>query len=487
MMIQCLLVDSQFDRIFYYEQSKGSYLMPEITVGTQFKTTTRNGFDRMGVNGESVGYFNRKLAFIAGALPNEKVIATVTRVYPNYIRARAVKITKKSPLRVKPVDAYANQVGGFELENMKYSTQLQFKKALVKQSLNQYRPRGFRQYSVHKTMGMKTPYGYRNKLQFPVRKVNGKIIAGLYQTRSHHLVDLKTCSEQYPVTMKVVRGLVKILQDMDYPIYDTDNNSGIIKTLVVRAALHTRDVQVVFITNTSKLIKKSQLLQAIIVHLSEVTSVMQNVNPGDTSMIWGDRTIPLAGKTSITEKMGGLAFKLSARAFLQLNSYMIPQLYEVVKHALNLKHGDHLIDAYSGVGTMGLPLAHQVKELRGMDTIPEAVEDANANAKLNHIQNAHYYVGAAEDLIPKWIKAGWNPDALIVDPPRVGLAKPLIDAILAAHPKKFVYVSCNPATLARDLKPLTEKYRVNWLQPIDMMPQTARCEVVASFSLRHNL
>ncbi|XIF20542.1 MAG: 23S rRNA (uracil(1939)-C(5))-methyltransferase RlmD [Acetilactobacillus jinshanensis] len=461
--------------------------MPEIEIGTQFKTTTRSGFDRMGVNGESVGYFNRKLAFIAGALPNETVIAKVTRIYRNYLRARAVKIVKASPLRVKPVDAYANQVGGFELENMKYSAQLQFKKALMRQSLKQYRPRGFKQYNVHKTMGMNKPYGYRNKLQFPVRKVNGKVIAGLYQSRSHHLVDLKTCSVQYPVTMKVVRGLVKILQKMNYPIYDPDNNSGIIKTLVVRAALHTHDVQVTFITNTPKLIDKSPLLNAIQVYLPEVTSIMQNVNPGNTSMIWGDRTIPLAGHPSITEKMGGLAFKLSARAFLQLNSYMMPQLYEVVKHALNLKHGDHLVDAYSGVGTMGLPLARQVKELRGMDTIPEAVEDANANAKMNHIQNARYYVGPAEDLLPKWIQAGWKPDALIVDPPRVGLARPLIKAILAAHPQKFVYVSCNPATLARDLVTLTQKYRVNWLQPIDMMPQTARCEVVASFSLRNNL
>ena len=458
--------------------------MTLIKPGIEFTTTTRRGFDRMGVNGESVGYLNRKLVFIAGALPGEKVAAVITRVYRNFMRARATKIIRKSPLRVPPKDPFANQVGGFELENLNYRGQLQFKKALVRQALDEYQPRGYQRYKIHKTMGMQHPYGYRNKLQFPVRRIHGKVCAGLFQTRSHRLVDLKTCSVQYPVTIRVVRQLVDLFQKLDYPIYDEQRGSGILKTIIVRAALNTSDVQVVLVTNTPKLIRKRQILIAISLKMPEVVSVMQNVNPGQTSMIWGKRTIPLAGQPFITEKLSGLSFHLSARAFLQLNSYMTPQLYEVVKRALNLKHADRLLDAYSGVGTMGLPLARQVQSLRGMDTITEAVGDANANARLNKIYNARYYVGKAEDLLPLWLRDGWRPDAVIMDPPRVGLDRNFIRAILKARPDKLVYVSCNPATLARDLVSLTREYRVDWLQPIDMMPQTARCEVVAKFSQR---
>ena len=454
-------------------------------VGTQFTTTTRRGFDRMGVNGESVGYLNRKLAFIAGALPGEKVSAVVTKTYRNFLRARAIKIIRPSQLRVKPVDPYANLVGGFELENMQYSAQLRFKRALVKQALNEYRPRGYQNYRVNRTMGMQHPYHYRNKLQFPVRLVHGKVAAGLFKPRSHQLVDLKACSVQDPETMHVVRTLVAIIQELGIPVYNEAQHSGIIKTLVVRATHNTPDVQVTFVTNTPKFIKEHRVLLMIMKKLPEVTSVMQNVNPGQTSQIWGKQTRRLMGKSHLTEKLSGLKFRLSARSFLQLNSRMIPQLYEIVTRSLKLNASDQLVDAYSGVGTMGLPLAHQVKELRGMDIIPEAIRDANENAKLNRIHNARYYVGTAEKLLPQWIQAGWRPTALIVDPPRTGLAPTLIKAILKAAPAKFVYVSCNPATMARDLAQLAPKYKVRAIQPIDMMPQTARCECVVSFKRRN--
>lgn len=459
--------------------------MTEIKVGNNFTTTTRRGFDTMGVNGEAVGYINRKLVFIAGALPGERVTAKITEVLDNYLRAEVTDVLKPNPNRVSPKDVYANEVGGFELENMNYPAQLRFKKALVKEALDQAQPSGYQHYNVHKTMGMTKPYGYRNKLQFPIRRnADGKIIAGLFKTRSHELVNLPTCSVQDPETMHVLKMLVQIFTDLDYPIYNEANNSGILKTIIVRAATNTKDVQIILVTHTPKLIKKRQILAAIRANLPEVNSVMQNVNPDDTPLIWGDKTIKLMGTSHITEKINRMSFQLSARSFLQLNTKMIPQLYEVVKHALNLQHADRLLDAYSGVGTMGLPLARNVRSLRGMDTIPEAIDNANANAHANHIKNAKYYVGKAEDLLPQWIEAGWTPDAVIVDPPRVGLDENFIKALLSIHPAKFVYVSCNPASLARDLEKLTQKYEVNWLQPIDMMPQTARVEVVASFTLR---
>jgi len=277
--------------------------------------------------------------------------------------------------------------------------------------------------------------------------------------------------------MRASRIVISLLNEVEA-------DAGIVKTLVVRAAANTDDVQVVFITNSQKLPHKRELLLKITEELPQVTSIMQNINPGKTSLIWGDETKPLAGATTITEKIDGLAFKLSARAFLQLNPAQTEVLYSEAKKALNLQPGQTVVDAYSGVGTIGLSLAGTAKEVRGMDIIPEAVDDANANAKANGITNAHYEVGTTEDLLPKWAMDGFRPDAIVVDPPRTGLDELLMDTIIAVHPTNLVYISCNPSTLAKDLVTLAEEYRVDYIQSVDMMPQTARCEAVVKLSQR---
>ena len=356
---------------------------------------------------------------------------------------------------------------------------------MVAQALERYQPEGFHSYDLRPTLGMKDPYGYRNKAQFQVRRnAEGQVEAGLYAERSHDLIDLPTCSVQMPVTMTVMRAVVAMLQDLDMPIYDEEQKSGIVKTLVVRAAAHTDDVQLVFITNSPKLPHKRELLERIANELPQVTSVMQNINPGETSLVWGDDTRHLAGAEAITEKLGDLTFKLSARAFLQLNPAQTEVLYDEAKKALDLQPGQTVVDAYAGIGTIGLSLADVAAEVRGMEIIPEAVDDANANAAANGITNAHYEVGTAEDLLPKWVMAGFRPDAIVVDPPRTGLDATLIETILAIRPSKLVYVSCNPSTLAKDLVDLTADYRVEYIQSVDMMPQTARCEAVVKLTRR---
>lgn len=437
---------------------------------------------RMGINGEGIGYYERKLVFVPGALPTEKVVVKVTDDLNNFIRARLVEILTKSKDRIQPVDDYANNVGGFELENLAYPKQLEFKRDVVRQSLEKYQPNGYRRFKLLPTIGMEDPTHYRNKATFQIRKdADGNTIAGLYKARSHDVVDLKTSALQYPLTMKVMRAIVTMIDELGIPAYDEDMNAGIIKTVVVRAAIATDQVQVTFITQSKKLLKKHQLLERIKAELPEVVSVMQNVNPGKTSLIWGEEMIHLAGRETITEVLNGLKFDLSARAFLQANPEMTSILYEQAFKALDLKGDEKLVDAYSGVGTIGLSVAKQVREVRGMDTIAEAVENANANSVRNGIFNCLYEVGEAEDLLPEWIEGGWTPNALIVDPPRTGLADSLIDTILDIVPKKFVYISCNPSTLAQDLVKLTEKYNVEYIQSVDLMPQTSRCECVVKF------
>ncbi|MGM9907525.1 23S rRNA (uracil(1939)-C(5))-methyltransferase RlmD [Limosilactobacillus sp.] len=451
-----------------------------VSVGDRFPLTIR----RLGVNGHGIGYFKHKVCFVPGALPGEVIVAEVTKVMPRFLEAKIHRLRRPSKHRVTPRDPYADVAGGFELENLAYPEQLKFKRQVVLDSLSKFQPYGYRNYDVRPTIAAPAEYGYRNKAQFQVRMVNGHVAAGLYKPDSHDLVDIQECAVQMPQTMHVVRTVVKSIEELNIPVYDEDHNSGIIKTLAVRESWTTGEVQLTIITNTPKLIHKHQLLDAIAKQLPEVVSVMQNVNPGDTPLVWGDQTIRLAGKDTITESLMGLDFKLSARSFLQLNPAQTEVLYEEAAKALELSPDDTLIDAYAGIGTIGLSLASRVKNVLGMEIIPEAVADANENARLNKITNARYEVGKAEDLLPKWQKEGLTFDALVVDPPRAGLDDNLIKAILKTKPRKFAYVSCGMASLARNLRRLTSVYHVDYIQPVDMMPQTARCEAVVKLSLR---
>ena len=451
-----------------------------VNVGDRFPLTIR----RLGINGHGIGYFKHKVCFVPGALPGEVVVAEVTRVMPRFLEAKIHRLRRASKHRVTPRDSYADVAGGFELENLAYPEQLKFKRQVVIDSLAKFKPYGYRNYEVRPTIAAPQEYGYRNKAQFQVRMIDGHVAAGLYKPDSHDLVDMQECAVQMPQTMHVVRTMVKLIEELNIPVYDEDHNSGIIKTMAVRESWTTGEVQLTIITNTPKLIHKHQLLAAIADQLPEVVSVMQNVNPGDTPLVWGDQMIHLAGKDAITESLMGLDFKLSARSFLQLNPEQTETLYEEAAKALDLAPDDTLIDAYAGIGTIGLSLASRVKAVRGMEVIPEAVTDANENARANGITNAEYVVGKAEEILPQWQKDGLAFDALVVDPPRAGLDDNLIKAILKTKPRKFAYVSCGMASLARNLRRLTSVYHVDYIQPVDMMPQTARCEAVVKLSLR---
>jgi 23S rRNA (uracil-5-)-methyltransferase RumA len=455
---------------FYNNPNKSS----DIKVGDEIPLKIK----RLGINGEGIGYYQRTICFIKGALPGEKVVAKITEVHPRFISGEVSKIKKISPDRVKPVDAYAGEVGGFELEHLAYPAQLEFKRDVIRQSLTKFRPEGYKRFELRPTIGMENPAEYRNKAQFQVRRLDGKIAAGLYKEGTHDLVDLETCSVQHPLIMEIIRIAVELFEKYDISVYDEPNHTGSLKTIVVRVAEATKEAQVVFITNSPEFDHVDEIVAELAEQFPEIVSFMQNINPNRESLVWGDKTFNLRGKDTITEKLDGLTFNLSARAFFQLNPKQTSVLYAEARKALELSPNDNLVDAYSGVGTIGLSLADQAKEVRGMDTIESAIDDANENAKINGIENATYEVGSAEKILPQWLKAGFKPDSIVVDPPRVGLDNNLITAILESAPKHFTYVSCNPSTLARDLVRIGEKYEVEYIQSIDMFPQTARVEAV---------
>lgn len=439
---------------------------------------------RLGINGEGIGYYKKTIIFVPGALPKEEISVKISKVTPRFLEGELLKVMKSAPERVKPPCPVYETCGGCQLQHLSYASQLHFKKDLLKQALHKFKPKDFEKYQIPKTIGMKNPWNYRNKAQFQLRKIDGEIEAGLYQADSHRLVPITDCLVQQPVTTKVMNVLVELLNKYQLPIYNERKNSGIFRTLMVRVGVKTNEVQVVFITQSKKLPQKMALIDEIIQQLPEVVSIMQNVQNKRTSLVMGDETIHLWGKDSIKEQINEVVFDLSPRAFFQLNPEQTEVLYDQAIKALDIQKNESVVDAYCGVGTIGLSIAKQAKEVRGMDIVPAAIVDAKNNAERLGFKNTHYEVGTAEDLLPKWFQNGFKPDAIIVDPPRTGLDSKLLNAILRQPPKKMVYISCNVSTLAKDLVELAKAFEVEYLQSVDMFPQTARCEVVVKLIKR---
>ncbi|PAQ15589.1 23S rRNA (uracil(1939)-C(5))-methyltransferase RlmD [Bacillaceae bacterium SAOS 7] len=433
---------------------------------------------RIGINGEGVGYFKRQVVFVPGALSGEEVVVEATKVHPKFAEGRIKKIRKASPHRTTPPCPVYEQCGGCQLQHLSYDQQLKEKRDILIQSLERHTKLDIESLNIRETIGMDNPWNYRNKSQFQVGKKDGKVVAGLYSLNSHKLIDVPDCNVQQPAINHVLTTVKNILQDVNVSIYDEKKKQGAVKTIVTRVGIATGQIQVVLITATNELPKKALIVDEIQKRLPEVTSIMHNINPKKTSLIFGDQTVTLAGKETIEEQLEDYTYELSARAFFQLNPVQTTKLYNEVKQAAALTGKEKIVDAYCGSGTIGLWVGKESAEIRGMDVIAESINDARKNAE-KYGMNAIYEVGTAEEWLPKWLWQGWKPDVIIVDPPRTGCDQKFLDTLKKIKPKRFIYVSCNPSTLAKDINQLSGMYEVEYIQPVDMFPMTAHVEAVA--------
>ncbi|MBS4213597.1 23S rRNA (uracil(1939)-C(5))-methyltransferase RlmD [Neobacillus rhizophilus] len=455
----------------------------EQNIKIQPKQTFPLTIKRLGINGEGVGYFKKQVVFVPGALPGEEVVVEATKIHPKHAEAKIKKIRIKSPHRVKPLCPVYDLCGGCQLQHLDYNQQLKEKRDIVIQSLERHTKLNIEKLDIRETSGMENPWGYRNKGSFQVGEKQGKVLAGLYGLNSHQLINIDQCAVQHSQTNEATAKVKQILESLQIPIYNEKTRKGIVRTIVTRVGVQTGELQVVLITSQKELPKKELVLQEIQKQLPNVKSIVQNINGEKTSLIFGEETLSLAGEDFIQETLGDLQFELSARTFFQLNPTQTVRLYDEVKKAAALSGKEKVVDAYCGVGTIGLWLADQAAEVRGMDVIPESIEDAKKNAKRHGFTNTKYVPGKAEEVLPKWVKKGWKPDVIVVDPPRTGLDKQLIQTILQVEAKKLIYVSCNPSTLAKDIQTLSTKYDVKYIQPVDMFPQTAHVECVVKLIL----
>ncbi|WP_144703913.1 23S rRNA (uracil(1939)-C(5))-methyltransferase RlmD [Fictibacillus phosphorivorans] len=440
---------------------------------------------RLGINGEGIGFHQRQVVFVPGAIPGEEMSVIITKVYPNRAEAKIKKVFKKSKDRVTPPCPIYETCGGCQIQHMSYAAQLREKRDIVVQAFERYTKIHRDKLNVRNTIGMDEPWAYRNKSQFQVGKIDDTVIAGLYSSNSHKLINIDHCLVQHEDTNIVTNKVKQIIRDLNLPIYDERKQTGSIRTIVVRTAFRTDEIQLVIVTATNELPKKEIFVAEIKKRLPQVTSFVQNVNEEKTSLVFGQQTEGIFGKDTITEHLGDLRFELSARAFFQLNPEQTVNLYNEVKRQANLTGNEKVVDAYCGSGTIGMWLANGAEEVRGMDIIKESIMDARKNAEKHQIKNAYYETGKAEKLLPKWVKEGWQPDVVVVDPPRTGCDPVFLETIIKTKPKKMVYVSCNPSTLAKDVHMLISNgYKVEQITPVDMFPQTSQVEAVCTLVLK---
>ncbi|HEM9343379.1 TPA: 23S rRNA (uracil(1939)-C(5))-methyltransferase RlmD [Streptococcus agalactiae] len=430
---------------------------------------------RMGINGEGIGFYKKTLIFVPGALKGEEVFCQISSVRRNFAEAKLLKINKKSKNRVDPACSIYKECGGCQIMHLQYDKQLEFKTDIIRQALMKFKPEGYENYEIRKTIGMSEPEHYRAKLQFQVRSFGGNVKAGLYAQGTHRLIDIKDCLVQDSLTQEMINRVAELLGKYKLPIYNERKIAGV-RTVMIRRAQASGEVQLIFIT--SKRLDFDDVVIELVREFPELKTVAVNINASKTSDIYGQIIEVIWGQESINEEVLDYGFSLSPRAFYQLNPKQTQILYSEAVKALDVNEDDDLIDAYCGVGTIGLAFAGKVKSVRGMDIIPEAIQDAKENALHMGFTNTHYEAGKAEDIIPRWYSEGFRANALIVDPPRTGLDDKLLNTILKMPPEKMVYVSCNTSTLARDLVTLTKVYHVHYIQSVDMFPHTARTEAV---------
>ncbi|MDG9070185.1 23S rRNA (uracil(1939)-C(5))-methyltransferase RlmD [Streptococcus pneumoniae] len=431
--------------------------------------------------GAGVAKVDGLVFFVENALPSEKILMRVLKVNKKIGFGKVEEYLVQSPHRNQDLDLAYLRSGIADLGHLAYPEQLKFKTKQVKDSL--YKIAGIADVEVAETLGMENPVKYRNKAQVPVRRVNGILETGFFRKNSHDLMPLEDFFIQDPVIDELVVTLRDLLRRYDLKPYDEKEQAGLIRNIVVRRGHYSGQIMVILVTTRPKVFRVEQLIEQLIKQFPEIVSVMQNINDQNTNAIFGKEWRTLYGQDFITDQMLGNDYQIAGPAFYQVNTEMAEKLYQTAIDFAELKEDDVVIDAYSGIGTIGLSVAKHVKEVYGVEVIPEAVENSKKNAQLNNISNAHYVCDTAENAMKNWLKDGIQPSLILVDPPRKGLTESFIKASSQTGTNRIAYISCNVATMARDIKLYRELgYELKKVQPVDLFPQTHHVETVALLS-----
>lgn len=446
----------------------------------------------MGIDGEGIGKINGITLFVKDAIIGDRVLVKVMKMKKNYGYARMMEILEPSPYRVQPRCEYHRQCGGCQMQAMDYKKQLEFKENKVKNNL--VRIGGFTdaEQVMEPVIGMDEPYFYRNKAQFPIgRDKEGRIVAGFYASRTHSIIPNRKCYLGADINEQVLGIVIDFMEKYEIEPYDEKTGSGLVRHVLIRKGFASGEIMVCLVVNGKKLPYAEQLVDELC-KLEGMTSITLNVNRKNTNVILGEELILLWGQDYITDAIGDIRYQISPLSFYQVNPVQTEKLYGTALEYAGLTGQETVWDLYCGIGTISLFLARKVKRVYGVEIVPQAIENAKNNARINGIRNAEFFVGKAEEVLPEFYEREskcmsetemLHPDVIVVDPPRKGCDEKCLNTIVKMRPERVVYVSCDSATLARDLKYLCENgYELKKVRPVDMFPQTVSIENVVLLS-----
>ena len=445
--------------------------------------------EALGYEGEGIAKIDGYPVFISGALIGEKVKVNIIKVKKNFAYGKLIEILEESPQRREPKCSSYNMCGGCTLQHLSYEGQLDYKFSRVKDCIRKIG--GLDESIVNYPIGMDGVYRYRNKVQFPVGLVNGKLSIGFFSEKSHEIIDMDICLLQDEESERIVSIIRNWMNEYSIMPAKKDGKlfkNGIVRHIVIRKAFKTDEVMVILVTTNKKIPYVNELINRLNSNNNSIKSIVQNINDKDTNLVMGEKCITLWGSDYICDYIGEYKFNISPLSFFQVNPVQTEVLYNKALEYAELKENDTVFDIYCGIGSISLFLAQKATKVYGIEIVEDAIKDAKINAKLNNLNNVEFYVGKAEEVVPKMYSEGKTANVVVVDPPRKGCDEKVLDTIVSMKPDRVVYVSCNPSTLARDLAYLDERgYKCVEIQPVDMFPHTMHVECCAKIVKKSDL
>ena len=440
----------------------------------------------IGQGGVGIGKYEGFTVFVDGGLVQDKIKVKITKSKKNYAVGDMIEIIEKSPFRVaRKCSENLRQCGGCQIQELDYQKQLDIKTNEVKQVIS--RIGKLDDVVIHDTLGMEHPFRYRNKAQFPIQKKDNMPVIGFYKKKSHDLISTDECIIQHEVNDKIIKIIKTYIRAYNASIYDEKTHKGLLRHIVTKVGFTTGEVMIVLVANGKKLPYLKELASVLKENIPGFKTLVVNVNTQKTNVILGKENIVAYGDGMIRDYIGELVFEISPLSFFQVNPLQTEVLYNKALEYANLGENDTVFDIYCGIGTISLFLAQKAKKVYGIEIVEDAIKDAKRNAKINNMDNVEFYVGKAEEVVPKMYKEGKRANVVVVDPPRKGCDEKVLDTIISMQPDRVVYVSCNPSTLARDLAYLNERgYKCHEIQPVDMFPHSVHVENVAWLSKADN-
>ena len=433
----------------------------------------------IGQGGVGIGKYEGFTVFVEGGLIQDKVKVRINKSKKNYAVGDIVEIIEKSPFRVDRICSDdLKDCGGCQIQELDYNKQLELKTNEVKQVIS--RIGKLENVEIHETIGRQSPCRYRNKAQFPIQNINGSTAIGFYKKKSHDVIPTDMCVIQHDINDKIIKIIKTYIQAYNVSIYNETTHTGVLRHLVTKVGFTTNEVMVVLVANGTNLPHLNELASVLKENIPGFKTLVLNVNKAKTNVILGKENKVIYGNGKINDYIGDLVFEISPLSFFQVNPVQTEVLYNKALEYAELKENDTVFDIYCGIGSISLFLAQKATKVYGIEIVEDAIKDAKINAKLNNLNNVEFYVGKAEEVVPKMYSEGKTANVVVVDPPRKGCDEKVLDTIVSMKPDRVVYVSCNPSTLARDLAYLDERgYKCVEIQPVDMFPHTMHVETVA--------